>query len=192
MKNRLFLSVLSVSLCLSVLLVSGCAMALSYPFTGKAVSTGAKVRDYPGTNGNVIYTLQPGEEIKVTSKTGEWYIVDLGRKKGYVHQNFLSVSTQPNNPLPGELGLNPEYAAYHYSSYYQAIGVEKYTSVDYRGAYFRTIMDTALQPTYVLHANTTVYVFCLIPAGNEYWAVVLYNGEYGYVNANHLNISASW
>ena len=192
MKNRPMLNVVSLFLCLSVLLVSGCAAALSYPFTGKTVSTGAKVRDYPGTNGRVIYTLQPGEEIKVTSKTGEWYIVDLGRSRGYVHQNFLTVSASPRNPVAGELVLDPEYTAYHYSDYYQAIEVEKYASVDWRGANFRTVMDTAMPAAYVLHEKTTGYVFCLIPAGNEYWAVVLYNGEYGYVNANRLNLSGSW
>ena len=133
---------------------------------------------------------------------------------------FYSKTTY--NPINMALVWNPEYAASYYYCFPQATGVEKHVSTGRRGAnLYKTVgksfsvsmegdpfgtgqsggsfqisglgnlMADDNTPV-TLHGNTEVYVYCLVTAGNNTYAVVRYGDTYGYVDSGHLDWSTAW
>ncbi len=220
MKRQFGKSFVSLLVIVSVLLGGFAALAEDFPFTAIGGDGGARLRSYPSAGATVVGTLQAGELVTVTGRQGDWYAVTGPVSRAYVSVSqvrFFSKTTY--NPIDMALVWNPEYAASYYSVFPQASGVEKHVSTGRRGAnLYRTIgtsftftgqgdpfqsggsfrigdlssIETQDNTPVTLHADTEVYVFCLVTAGSNKYAVVRYGSMYGYVDANYLDWATAW
>ncbi len=53
------------------------------------------VRGIPSTEGQIIGTLNSGDEVLVLSQTDEWYIIDYNNSNAYVHKTLLNGTLLP-------------------------------------------------------------------------------------------------
>ncbi len=57
------------------------------------------LREGPGMQYDIVMELRRYEEITVTGKSGEWYRVEYGRKKGFITAEFVEFGSAPT-PTP--------------------------------------------------------------------------------------------
>jgi len=94
-----------VSLILAMVLLVGAipmnAFAAGDIMYGIGFITGSNVRlrDEANTDSKIIDTTSKGEAAAVISKDGDWYKVIYDLKEGYIHSDYLNVSTTANAEL---------------------------------------------------------------------------------------------
>jgi len=94
-----------VSLILAMVLLVGAipmnAFAAGDIMYGIGFITGSNVRlrDEANTDSKIIDTTSKGEVAAVISKDGDWYKVIYDLKEGYIHSDYLNVSTTANAEL---------------------------------------------------------------------------------------------
>ena len=98
-RNRIVSLVLAMVLLVSAIPMS--AFAAGDVMYGIGYITGSKVRlrSEANTNSKIVDTTNKGEVVTVISKDGDWYNVIYDLKEGYIHENYLDVSTTANAEL---------------------------------------------------------------------------------------------
>lgn len=74
------------------------------------------VRSGAGMNYDVIDNLKCGDEVEVQGLDGDWYKITIPSKDGYVHKDYLSVSTSE-----GELSLDVEMLKALYEAFMKSL-----------------------------------------------------------------------
>lgn len=98
-RNRIVSLVLAMVLLVSAIPMS--AFAAGDVMYGIGYITGSKVRlrSEANTDSKIVDTTNKGEVVAVISKSGDWYNVIYDLKEGYIHENYLDVSTTANAEL---------------------------------------------------------------------------------------------
>ena len=98
-RNRVVSLVLAMVLLVSAIPTS--AFAAGDMMYGIGYITGSKVRlrSEGNTDSKIIDTTNKGEVVTVISKDGDWYNVVYDLKEGYIHEDYLNVSTTANAEL---------------------------------------------------------------------------------------------
>lgn len=98
-RNRIVSLVLAMVLLVSAIPMS--AFAAGDVMYGIGYITGSKVRlrSEANTDSKIVDTTNKGEVVTVISKDGDWYNVIYDLKEGYIHENYLDVSTTANAEL---------------------------------------------------------------------------------------------
>lgn len=65
--------------------------------TGKVTASTLNMRSGAGTNTKIIGTLKKNEIVTVNSVSGVWAYVTAGSKKGYVHTDYLNITTSTSS-----------------------------------------------------------------------------------------------
>lgn len=78
--------------------------------TGKVinVTTNLRIREKPSTSSNILGQLYGGQTVKIVSKSGNWYEVEINSIKGYVSADYIAVTgdNSNNNQTNGSQGNN--------------------------------------------------------------------------------------
>lgn len=79
-----------------VVTIDGVTESIKTTTTGTVVTGGSRLnlRTGAGMGYEVIDQLRPGEEVTVVGTDGDWYEVIVPEKKGYVHSDYLKISSQ--------------------------------------------------------------------------------------------------
>ena len=98
-RNRIVSLALALVLLVSALPVS--AFAADDIMYGIGFITGSKVRlrSEANTDSKIVDTTNKGEVVTVISESGDWYKVVYDLKEGYIHSDYLDVSTTENAEL---------------------------------------------------------------------------------------------
>ena len=98
-RNRIVSLVLAMVLLVSAIPMS--AFAAGNIMYGIGYITGSKVRlrSEANTDSKIVDTTGKGEVVTVISKSGDWYNVIYDLKEGYIHSDYLDVSTTANAEL---------------------------------------------------------------------------------------------
>ena len=98
-RNRIVSLVLAMVLLVGAIPMS--AFAAGDVMYGIGYITGSKVRlrSEANTDSKIVDTTNKGEVVTVISKDGDWYNVIYDLKEGYIHENYLDVSTTANAEL---------------------------------------------------------------------------------------------
>ena len=62
-------------------------------------ATTLRLRSEPSTSSSVLATASNQECVVVISKSGQWYKVSYNLQEGYMHEDYLKVSTRENAEL---------------------------------------------------------------------------------------------
>ncbi|MCL2354911.1 MAG: SH3 domain-containing protein, partial [Oscillospiraceae bacterium] len=54
--------------------------------------TGVRMRANPGTDAEIITTLQSGERVEILGTTGEWHRIRFDEQVGYMFSNYIDIS----------------------------------------------------------------------------------------------------
>lgn len=98
-RNRIVSLVLAMVLLVGAIPMS--AFAAGDVMYGIGYITGSKVRlrSEANTDSKIVDTTNKGEVVTVISKDGDWYNVIYDLKEGYIHEDYLDVSTTANAEL---------------------------------------------------------------------------------------------
>ena len=98
-RNRIVSLILAMVLLVSTIPMN--AFAAGDVMYGIGYITGSKVRlrSEANTDSKVVDTTNDGEVAVVIGKSGDWYHVNYDLKKGYIHSDYLDVSTTANAEL---------------------------------------------------------------------------------------------
>ena len=66
---------------------------------GFTTGSGLRLRDKASTSGNIITSANKNEVVVVLDKVGSWYKVIYNLKEGYMHADYVKVSTKENAEL---------------------------------------------------------------------------------------------
>src|ERR1700730_16719791 len=94
----------------NTLLASGAALLLSAGAAAAApatVQTDLNVRSGPGTQYQVVGSVQSGETVYVAGCTGRWCQISFSGGTGYANQNYLAMA---GGGGPGYAAVAPGYA----------------------------------------------------------------------------------
>ncbi|MBM7096834.1 SH3 domain-containing protein [Bacillus sp. H-16] len=72
--------------------------------TGEVTASSLFVRSQPSTNSNVIGSLSRGTKVSLYERSGSWYKVKVNNQTGYIHGDFVKVTSQPGTALSGQKG----------------------------------------------------------------------------------------
>ena len=154
------------TLTLALVLAAGC-IPLSASAAGTVMygigfvnATSLRLRSSAATTASILDTAVRGECVAVIAKEGDWYKVSYNLQEGYMHADFLSVSTKEN----AELGNG------------KILGT---------GVNLRTGPDT----TYPVAAVSRQGDQCYIIGINQGWYKVLYGSKTCYIRSDFLELT---
>lgn len=154
------------TLTLALVLAAGC-IPLSASAAGPVMcgigfvnATSLKLRSSAATTASTLDTAVRGECVAVIAKEGDWYKVNYNLQVGYMHADYLSVSTKEN----AELG------------YGAILGV---------GVNLRTGPGTSYPVAAVAGSGDRCYIIGI----NEGWYKVLYRDKTCYIRSDFLELT---
>ena len=154
------------TLTLALVLAAGC-IPLSASAAGTVMygigfvnATSLRLRSSAATTASILDTAVRGECVAVIAKEGDWYKVSYNLQEGYMHADFLSVSTKEN----AELGIG------------KILGT---------GVNLRTGPDT----TYPVAAVSRQGDQCYIIGINQGWYKVLYGSKTCYIRSDFVELT---
>lgn len=154
------------TLTLALVLAAGC-IPLSASAAGTVMygigfvnATSLRLRSSAATTASILDTAVRGECVAVIAKEGDWYKVSYNLQEGYMHTDFLSVSTKEN----AELGNG------------KILGT---------GVNLRTGPDT----TYPVAAVSRQGDQCYIIGINQGWYKVLYGSKTCYIRSDFVELT---
>ena len=154
------------TLTLALVLAAGC-IPLSASAAGTVMygigfvnATSLRLRSSAATTASILDTAVRGECVAVIAKEGDWYKVSYNLQEGYMHADFLSVSTKEN----AELGNG------------KILGT---------GVNLRTGPDT----TYPVAAVSRQGDQCYIIGINQGWYKVLYGSKTCYIRSDFVELT---
>ena len=123
-------------------------------------ATSLRLRSEPSTSSSIVATAHNKECVVVLSKSGQWYKVNYNLQIGYMHEDYLNVSTKEN----AELG------------YGEILG---------SGVNMRFGPST----TYGIVTTGTKGSKCYIIGINEGWYKVIYNNQICYIRSDFVKLT---
>lgn len=123
-------------------------------------ATSLRLRSAPNTSSSTLATAGNRECVVVISKSGQWYKVNYNLQEGYMHEDYLEVSSREN----AELGYGIVQAA---------------------GVNFRSGPSTA----HSIVAVSTAGAKCEIIGLNEGWYKVIYQDKTCYIRSDFVTLS---
>ena len=147
---------------------------------GKVVNTektGLNLRTKASTSSSVVITIPEGKTVDITAKSGKWYKVKYANKTGYVHSDYIKVSTttKPETPKPD---TSNETAM-------KATG--KISNTDGTGLNLRTKASTSSSVIVTIPEGKTVD----ITAKSGKWYKVKYANKTGYAHSDYIKVSTT-
>ena len=154
------------SLTLALVLVAGC-IPLSASAAGNIMygigfvnATSLRLRSSAATTASTLDTAVRGECVAIIDRAGDWYKVNYNLQEGYMHADYLSVSTKEN----AELG------------YGKILG---------SGVNLRTGPGTNYPVAAVAGSGDRCYFICI----NEGWYKVLYQEKTCYIRSDFVELT---
>ncbi len=85
------------------------------------VSTNLRMRSSASTSASIVGYLNSGDKFNIKEKSGEWYLIELNGKTGYIHKDYVkeinndtpSKPTEPkptSSQKPGDNATSPVYS----------------------------------------------------------------------------------
>lgn len=127
---------------------------------GFVTATSLRLRAEANSSSAILATAPRNDCVVILSKSGEWYKVNYNLREGYMHEDYLSISTQEN----AELG------------YGKITG----NSVNLR---------TGPATTYSIAAVSSKNETCYIIGVNNGWYKVIYKDKLAYVRSDYLELT---
>lgn len=127
---------------------------------GFVSATSLRLRSEPNTSASVVATAYSQDCVVVLGKTGEWYKVNYNLQEGYMHQDYLKVSTREN----AELG----YGRIH------ASGVN---------------MRSGPSTSHAVVATGSRDSKCYIIGINDGWYKVIYHSQICYIRSDFVTLT---
>lgn len=127
---------------------------------GFVTATSLRLRAEANSSSATLDTAPRNECVVVTGKSGEWYKVNYNLQEGYMHENFLTVSSQEN----AELG---------------------YGKVTGNSVNLRTGPSTSYSVAAVSAKGDKCYIIGL----NNGWYKVIYNEKLCYIRSDYLELT---
>ncbi len=93
--------VLTLLLFFTAVPVSASAAGIIMEGVGFVTATSLRLRQSPDANSPILATAPQNDCVVVISKSGQWYKVNYNLQEGYMHEDYLSVSSKEN----AELGI---------------------------------------------------------------------------------------
>ena len=123
-------------------------------------ATSLRLRSEPSTASSIVATASGRDCVVILSKSGQWYKVLYNLKEGYMHQDYLDVSTREN----AELG---------------------YGEITGSGVNMRSGPSTS----HSVVATGSKGSKCYIIGINEGWYKVIYNGKICYIRSDFVKLT---
>lgn len=121
---------------------------------------GLRLRSQADTNASILASASNGDCVAVISKEGDWYKVNYNLQEGYMHGDYLSVSTREN----AELG---------------------YGAVNGTDVNLRSGPGTSYGSVGRVNSGESLYIIGL----NEGWYKVLYGDNPCYIRSDFLSLT---
>lgn len=162
MKNlkRIAAILFALVLCISVFPLSAFAAENVMYGIGFVNATSLRLRSEDSTTSKVVATAYKNECVTVIEKTGSWYKVNYNLQTGYMHEDYLDVSTKEN----AELGY----------------GTVKASSVNLRKG-----PATSYGKVAVASKGEKCYIIGI----NEGWYKVIYKNSVCYIRSDFLELT---
>ena len=127
---------------------------------GFTTGSSLRLREEASTSSKVLDVADKGEVVVVISKTGDWYKVNYNLQEGYMHEDYLDVSTREN----AELG---------------------YGQITGSGVNLRSGPSTSYSVAAVSSQGDKCYIIGL----NTGWYKVIYNGTICYIRSDFVELT---
>ncbi len=127
---------------------------------GFVTGSGLRLRNEANTNAKTVDTASKNEVVVVLSKQGEWYKVIYDLQEGYMHADYLKVSTAEN----AELG---------------------YGKVNVNSVNLRSGAGTSYSKVNLAKKGEKAYIIGV----NNGWYKVIFDGSIGYVRSDYLDLT---
>ena len=127
---------------------------------GFVTGSGLRLRDSMSTDGKTLDTASKNEVVVVISKHGDWYKVIYDLKEGYMHSDYLDVSTTEN----AELG---------------------YGKVTASAVKIRSGAGTSYSELTKAKCNEKAYILGI----NNGWYRVIFEDTVGYIRSDYLELT---
>lgn len=154
------------TLTLVLVLAAGC-IPLSASAAGNLMygigfvnASSLRLRSSAATTASTLDTALRGECVAVIAKEGDWYKVSYNLQEGYMHKDYLSVSTKEN----AELG---------------------YGKISGAGVNLRTGPGTSFSVAAVAQSGNMCYILGI----NEGWYKVIFEGKTCYIRSDFVELT---
>ena len=98
-RNRIVSFILAMVLLVSIIPVNAFAAGNMMYGIGFITGSSVRLRSDASTDSKIVDTTSKGEVVAVVSKHGDWYKVVYDLQEGYMHSDYLDVSTTGNAEL---------------------------------------------------------------------------------------------
>lgn len=152
--------IVTLILLLSTLSISALATENTMYGIGFVTASSLRLRAEPNSSSKTLDTAPRNECVVILSKSGDWYKVNYNLQEGYMHQDYLSVSTREN----AELG---------------------YGKVTGQSVNLRTGPSTSHSISAVSSKGDKCYIIGL----NNGWYKVIYKNSLAYIRSDYLELT---
>ncbi len=158
--RRIITLVLALLLSVSTFSITASATGTTMYGIGFVNASSLRLRSAADTSASTIATASRNECVVVISKEGEWYKVNYNLQEGYMHEDYLDVSTREN----AELG---------------------YGQITGSGVNLRSGPSTSYSVAAVSSQGDKCYIIGL----NTGWYKVIYNGTICYIRSDFVELT---
>ena len=123
-------------------------------------ATSLRLRSGPGTSYTTLNYARNGEVVVLLGKTGDWYQVNYNLQIGYMHKDYLQVTTREN----AELG---------------------YGKVNGSRVNIRSGPSTGYQIIAQANLGDRAYIIGI----NNQWFKIIYGDKIGYIRSDYLDLT---
>ncbi len=160
MFQRFAALVLTVVMLFGAMTVTASAAGSTVEGIGFVTASSLRLRQEASGNSAILSTAPQNDCVVVISKAGQWYKVNYNLQEGYMHEDYLSVSSREN----AELGC----------------GI-----ITGSGVNLRTGPGTQYSVSAVSAQNETCYIIGL----NDGWYKVIYKQSIAYIRSDYLQLT---
>lgn len=158
--RRITTLVLTMVMLVSCLSITASASSSTMYGIGFVTATSLRLRSEANSSSRTLDIAPNNECVVVISKSGEWYKVNYNLQEGYMHENYLSVSTREN----AELG---------------------YGKITGQSVNLRTGPSTSYSISAVSSKGDKCYIIGL----NNGWYKVIYKNSLAYIRSDYLELT---
>lgn len=158
--RRILSLVLALTLMLGNLAITTSAAGNTIYGVGFVTASSLRLRSDASNTASTLDTAPKNDCVVILGKSGQWYKVIYNLREGYMHENYLSVSTQEN----AELG---------------------YGKINGNSVNLRTGPSTS----YSVAAVSAKGDLCYIIGVNEGWYKVIYKDSIAYIRSDYLELT---